>query len=265
MNRPPRISVVTPSYNQASYLERTLRSVLDQGYPDLEYFVFDGGSTDGSREIIKSYEKRLTGSVCEPDNGQSDAINKGLKLATGDIICWLNSDDYFYPGTLDTVGKLFAENPSIQVIAGHVQMVDAYNTPLEVATARYTGLVDLACYWQGYHLHQSSIFWKKSLMDRVGLLDESLHLTMDFDLWLRFAEITDLHIVDQILSAATRHPDAKTGISYAPYKQAQRRNIWKRYGSPFSLRHWPIRLRFYKHLIKEARRNPKKHRSIYRG
>ena len=260
----PGISVITPSYNQARYLERTIRSVLDQNYENLEYFIFDGGSTDGSQDIVRRYRDKLAGHECAPDKGQSNAINKGLSRATGDIVCWLNSDDYFYPGTLEFVGRYFAENPTQQAIAGHVQFVDANNTPLEIMHAKYSGLTDLACYWRGYYMHQPGIFWRRRLMTRTGTLNEALHLTMDFDLWLRFAEIADFHVVDRILAAATRHSEAKTGESYAPYKLEQWNNIWLRYGSPLSIGHWPIRLRLYWHALREAKRFILRRHSIYR-
>jgi glycosyltransferase involved in cell wall biosynthesis len=260
----PRITVVTPSFNQARYLERTICSVLDQAYENLEYFVFDGNSTDGSQEIIWKYRDRLTWCESVPDRGQSHAINKGLAKATGDIVCWLNSDDYLYPQSLRAVAQTFTANTSIQAIAGHVQVVDDKGAPIQLLRAQYSGLMDLVSFWKGYHLHQSSIFWRRDLMNRVGILNETLHLTMDFDLWLRFAEFTDFTIVDDILSAATRHTEAKTGLSYVPYKRAQLKTVWSRYGWPLSIRHWPIRRNIYRHSLTEARRYLKGRESIYR-
>src|ERR1051325_5733493 len=115
----PRISVITPSYNQAQFLEQTIRSVLLQGYPNLEYIIIDGHSSDGSAEIIKRYEQHLAFWVSEPDRGQSHAINKGLTMATGQIMCWLNSDDYYLPGTLETVATALADGTGAFAVVGH--------------------------------------------------------------------------------------------------------------------------------------------------
>ncbi|NVO00781.1 MAG: glycosyltransferase, partial [Geobacteraceae bacterium] len=124
MTAPPKITIVTPSYNQGRFLEKTILSVLDQGYPNLEYIVIDGGSTDESVEIIKKYADRLTYWVSEPDRGQSHAINKGFERATGEIFGWLNSDDWYHPGALQAVAEAFAANPDVGAVVGAGEMVD---------------------------------------------------------------------------------------------------------------------------------------------
>src|SRR5688572_2633651 len=123
----PKISIITPSYNQGEYIEKTILSVLEQNYPNLEYIIIDGGSTDNSTEIIRKYADRITYWISEPDKGQSDAINKGLKLATGDIVNWLNSDDYYEPGALFKVAEAF-NNPEVNVFAGRSHLFTGVDT-----------------------------------------------------------------------------------------------------------------------------------------
>ena len=123
MARYPKISIITPSYNQGQFLEQTILSILSQDYPNLEYIIMDGGSSDNSVEIIRKHEDNLTYWVSEPDKGQSDAINKGFQRATGDILTWLNSDDYYLPGTLHTVAEYFTQHPDVECIYGDLQVV----------------------------------------------------------------------------------------------------------------------------------------------
>lgn len=136
---PPKISVITPSYNQAQFVEATLQSVLDQNYPNLEYIVIDGGSTDGSAEIIERYADQLTYWVSEKDSGQSQAINKGLRRATGDILCWLNSDDTFLPGTLAFVAEQLADGSGTSAIVGDCAVVYLDGRPPVVVKGSYSG------------------------------------------------------------------------------------------------------------------------------
>jgi len=224
MPNPLRISVVTPSYNQARYLETTLKSVLGQGYPALEYIVVDGGSTDGSVDIIRRYEQQLAWWVSEKDRGQSHAINKGFARATGEILCWLNSDDYFAPGALATVGALFAQRPGVSAIAGHCMLVDVPGGAQKLERGRYPGRLKLLT-GRRYRMHQPSIFWRRSLYERVGPLDESQHLIMDFDYWCRISEHADFENVDAVLSYCHRHAQAKTADSHEAYHAARARYV----------------------------------------
>lgn len=183
----PKITIVTPSYNQGQYLEQTIRSVLEQRYPNLEYIVIDGGSTDNSVEIIKRYAHRLAYWESGPDAGQSSAINKGFRRAEGSIVCWLNSDDLFLPGTLHKVGQAFAENPNVQMITGytirtdsHLRLLFNHYVPVQTRWLAKRGVI---------YVEQQSTFWKRELLDEVGYLDESLHICMDQDLWLRFLTV----------------------------------------------------------------------------
>lgn len=187
----PRITLITPSYNQAPFLEETINSVLDQGYPNLQYGIIDGGSSDGSRRIIKKYRNHLDFAVIEPDNGQTDAINKGLSRADGEIVGWLCSDDTLLPGALNTIGRHFANNPGDDWIAGACHVIDTGGrvTQTVVPCGEFTiaGLL-LRDEDKPFNLPQPGVFWRRSLHDLLGVLDESLHYCMDFEFWLRLIE-----------------------------------------------------------------------------
>ncbi|MEY2434905.1 MAG: hypothetical protein QOC92_4630 [Acidimicrobiaceae bacterium] len=213
----PKITVITPSYNQGEFLEATIRSVLDQAYPNLEYLIVDGGSTDGSKAIIERYSDRLAWWVSEKDAGQSAAINKGLRRASGDIIGWLNSDDKLLPGALDTIAKTFANEPTCGAIAGGVRYVFTHNGSIQEKSARYNGHQRLLQFWRGYDLHQPAIYWRHSVQDELGVLDESLHLTMDFDYWTRISGHCGFCVVPEVLAEITNHSDAKTGDNFRSY------------------------------------------------
>ena len=180
MNQIPKISIITPSFNQGQYIEQTIDSVLSQNYPNLEYIIIDGGSTDNTVEIIKKYEKYLKYWVSEPDKGQSHAINKGFKMATGDIIAWLNSDDYYLPEAFEFVAKKFEQNPNIDIIYGDVinftDKKELYYKVKEFESLDFLSRISI---------HQPGVFWRRKLLDEVGLLDETLHYAMDYDLWMR--------------------------------------------------------------------------------
>ena len=181
---PPRITIVTPSFNQGQYLEQTIRSVLDQNYPNLEYIVMDGGSTDGSVPILKRYAARLTHWVSERDAGQADAINMGLGRATGDILAYLNSDDVYEPGALDTVGRFFAAHPETDVVYGHYCYVDARGAVLQ---RHVPPLFDLTTLALGDFISQPTVFMRRRVWQTVGRFDTRLHCVLDWDYWLRAA------------------------------------------------------------------------------
>ena len=223
MNAPdlPRISLVTPSFNQAAFLERTLRSALDQNYPNLQYVVVDGGSTDGSVDILRRYADRLDDWLSEPDAGQADAINKGFARADGEILTWLNSDDLLLPGALDRVGRIFARYPEIAWLTGRATNIDAGDrqTSIPVPNSYFRALIRRGWYHGrglGF-IRQEGTFWRRSLWDQTGAaLDRRLHYALDFDLWRRFAEHADLVTVTARLAAYRVHPAQKTA-SLAPY------------------------------------------------
>ena len=221
----PVITVITPSYNQADYLETTLRSVLDQAYPALEYIVIDGGSTDGSVEIIRRYAERLTYWLSEPDNGQAAAINRGMKQASGEILCWLNSDDFLLPGALRSVGEIFARFPQIAWLSGLDVTADQAGRVLTCRrpVGRFRALIRRGWY-HGRSLgfiRQESTFWRRSLWEQAGgCLNEHLHYALDFDLWRRFAAYTDLVTVRAMLAAYRIQPAQKTAQIERYYAEA---------------------------------------------
>jgi glycosyltransferase involved in cell wall biosynthesis len=205
----PKISIVTPSFNQAEFLEPTMRSVLDQGYQNLEYAVIDAGSSDGSVEIIKKYASHLTYWVSEPDRSQADGINKGFSNTSGEIMGWINSSDVYYPWTLETIAQIFSEIPEAEWITGVATNLDLGTAPQSLTPA----------FWNVYDflsgnyswLQQESTFWRRSLWEQVGGKLE-MKCACDFELWLRFMKCTTLYHVNTIL-AGYRYHDVRVGGS----------------------------------------------------
>lgn len=187
MNTHPRITIITPSFNQAAFLEHTIRSVLLQSYPNLEFGIIDGGSTDGSIDIIRRYERELDFVVIEKDRGQSEAINKGLRRADGAIVGWLNSDDTLLPGALWRVGAHFHNTPACNWLVGCCRAIDAQGRGGERLTPKGTFTLAGALIRRGgFEVPQPATFFRRELIERLGLLDETLHHCMDFELWCRF-------------------------------------------------------------------------------
>ncbi len=203
----PRITVVTPSFNQARFLEKTLRSVLTQGYSNLEYIVVDGGSTDGSVDILRRYADHLAYWVSEPDRGATDALIKGFSRSTGDILCYLNSDDLYEPWTLREVAQFFLAHPGADVVYGDSIWIDVADSPIrpkkEHPFNRFIWLYDHD------YIPQPSTFWRRGLYEQVGGLDVAFDLAMDADLWDRFAEVTHLHHVRRVWSRMRLYPEQK--------------------------------------------------------
>jgi len=211
----PRLTVVTPSFNQADFLEETIRSVLDQGYPNLEYIIIDGGSTDGSVEIIRRYADHLAYWVSEPDGGQSVAINKGLARATGDWLAWLNSDDLYLPGALQRVALEVLADAGLDWIVGPILVTDQTLAPLWEFAPRCPARswLDFVCTKDrfGTALPQPGTFWSRRAWERAGSLDETLHYAMDHDYWGRLAHLGFRpYCLDSPLAVIRRHPEAKT-------------------------------------------------------
>jgi len=210
----PKISIVTPSLNQGQFIEETIRSVLLQGYPNLEYIIIDGGSTDGSVSIIRKYEKWITYWVSEPDRGQSHALNKGFSKSTGDIINWLNADDFYLKGGLQAIGKIFQKCPGHMIVASGIDFEEKTKNEVVVFPIRIS-VENIIKFWEGwYDWLQPSIFFPKSAFLEVGALDETLHFAMDTDLYCRLMQSLPLLYIDTPISKFRRHAWAKTSSQY---------------------------------------------------
>jgi len=193
--------------NQARYLEATIRSVLDQEYPNLEYIIIDGGSDDGSVELIKEYSDRLAYWISEPDEGQTDALIKGFDRATGDVMAWLNSDDLYYTHTLYEVAETFVRNPQWQVVYGDGLWIDAKGRPIE--PKKEIGFNRFIWLYDHNYIPQPATFWRRGIYEQVGGLSAEWNLAMDADLWIRFAEHTTLHHIPRMWALARYYPEQK--------------------------------------------------------
>ncbi len=210
-----KISIVTPSYNQCDFLRLTIDSVLtQQGEFDLEMLVMDGGSSDGTRELLESTADRRLSWLSEPDRGQTDALCKGLHRAGGDIVGWLNSDDLYTPGALEAVAAGFKEHPDAQWLAGRCQIIDAGGREIQRWITRYKDRRLLRYSFprllRENFICQMSVFWRREFGREVGDPDIALHHAMDYDLWLRMALRSDPLIVDRVLSQFRWHGGSKT-------------------------------------------------------
>ena len=208
------VSIVTPSYNQAAYLEQTLISVLEQDYPRLEYFVVDGATTDGSADVIRKYSDKLAWWVSEKDSGQAEAINKGLARASGEIVAWLNSDDYYLPGAILGAVKAFHENPDVVLVYGNMLAVDENGDTTNLLKYNQLTLDDLLCF---QIIGQPAVFFRREAYERVGGIDPSYHFFLDHHLWLRIALQGRVLHVDETWAAARYHPEAKNRMKAAEF------------------------------------------------
>lgn len=211
----PLISIVVPSYQQARYLPTTLDSIFSQNYPALEVVVMDGGSTDGSADIIRRYADRLAYWTSAPDGGQSDALNQGFARTTGAVMTWLNSDDVLLPGALHAVGEVFAGFPHIDWLTGQPANMDAagHLRQSPIKTGRLRGLIRRGAYHgRGWgFIRQEGTFWRRGLWDAAGgRIDTTRRYAMDFDLWRRMAVHAPLYTLDQTLAAFREHAEQKT-------------------------------------------------------
>jgi len=199
----PKVSIVTPSFNQGHFIEETIRSVLLQGYPDLEYIIIDGGSTDGSVDIIRQYAPWLTYWVSEPDRGQSHAINKGIKRSTVDILHWMNSDDLLFPSAVTQVAETFVGNPQFRLVTGQAERIDAKGRKIGNLENRFTSWSDFAT--RQCNVAQVATFFHRQLFDQLGFIDETLKYSMDSDLLLRFTRHYATQVIDNQLTAYRTH------------------------------------------------------------
>lgn len=208
----PKISIVTPSFNQGAYIEKTIDSVLSQNYPNLEYIIIDGGSKDQTVDVIKKYEKYLTYWISEPDRGQSHAINKGLGRASGDLLTWLNSDDWLLPGALSSFASEFNARPESGLIVGVGEMVDLAGQVTEVfSPGNMIDRTTLLQWFRGSWFLQPACMFRRSVWEMCGPLDENEHLVFDIDFFLRASEAGFIfHTISATLARALRHDQAKT-------------------------------------------------------
>jgi glycosyltransferase involved in cell wall biosynthesis len=215
----PKISIVTPSYNQGEYLEETILSVLDQGYPDLEYIIIDGGSTDNSVDIIKKYEKHLTYWVSEPDQGMYHALNKGFSISSGQIMAWINSSDLYCPWALSIVADVFCQLSEVKWLTSGFPMV--WDEKSRAIKCKEIAGFSQQSFLDGRHLNvlpnflwviqQESTFWRRSLWKKTGgTLSTEFKSAGDFELWSRFFQYTDLYTLGTTLGGFRKHADQKS-------------------------------------------------------
>jgi glycosyltransferase involved in cell wall biosynthesis len=213
----PRITIITPTLNQGRYIQETIESVLRQDYPNLEYIIMDGGSTDETPKIVEQYRDRLIW-ISEPDHGQAEAINKGIRMATGEIIAFLNSDDYYFPGTLLQVGRIFNENPNVYWLTGNYQIINEKGDYIHPFTIKYKNLYRAFSsphvLRMTNYLIQPSTFWRKLVHNDIGGFDELLRYVFDYDFWLRMMDRYPPYLVDSPLSYFRIHNQSKGGKEY---------------------------------------------------
>lgn len=202
------VSIITPSYNQAVFLERTILSVLNQTYPDIEYIIIDGGSQDDSVNVILKYQYKLKGWVSEKDQGQTDAINKGFAMANGDILAWINSDDTYEPDTVKRAVEYFDTHPDVGLVYGDTKFINEKDEVIGTFPAALTNYAKLR---QGYvHIPQQAAFFRASLWKQVAPLDPSFYFAMDYDLWVRLAKLSGVAYVHNHWANFRLHGEAKT-------------------------------------------------------
>jgi glycosyltransferase involved in cell wall biosynthesis len=207
----PLVSIITPSFNQAGFLEETIQSVLAQDYPRLEYIIVDGGSTDGSLEIIQHYAQQLAWWVSEPDQGQTDALNKGFSHASGDIFAWINSDDTYLPGAVSEAVETLSAHPEAAMVYGDANLIDEQGAYIGQFPARQT---DLRRLLRGsVHIPQQSTFFWGRLWRQVGPLDPTFYFAMDYDLWVRLAKTGSLHYTPRRWANFRLHSTGKSLVN----------------------------------------------------
>ncbi len=202
----PLVSIVTPSYNQAAFLEYTINSVLAQDYTHLEYIIVDGASNDGSIDIIHKYADKLKWWKSEADNGQAEAINKGFKHASGEIIGWLNSDDLLLPGAISQVVDSMEKNPAAKMVFSNAITIDTEGRPLNKLIFGDWGLQEFLRF---QIICQPAVFMRRSILEEIGYLDQTYHYMLDHHLWLQIASINSVKHIEGFWAAARHHPDAK--------------------------------------------------------
>lgn len=224
----PKISIITPSYNQGEYLKQTILSVLGQEYPNLEYIIMDGGSTDNSVEIIKRYADRISFWKSGPDKGQSAAIAEGFALSSGEIVGWVNSDDILLPKALMNVAKAFLASSEICAVTGRCAIIDTNGKPFSVAIPIMRSWMSMLYLGTGFY--QMATFWKKSAYEAVGQLNAEMYFSFDADLFLRLRKYGRIEAINSYLAAYRSHKKSKTTTNQR-IMRAENRMIQKRYSN----------------------------------
>ncbi|HEY59394.1 MAG TPA: glycosyltransferase [Anaerolineae bacterium] len=214
MGKIPLVSIITPSFNQAQYLEKTIQSVINQDYPNFEYLVIDGGSNDGSIDIIEKYQECISWWVSEPDLGQADAINKGLQRAKGEFVAWLNSDDLYHPKAVTLAVEELQNNKEIGFVYGDVLAIDGQGQAINHLQYKNWGLDGLMCF---NIIGQPAVFMRREVLVRAGLLDLSYRFLLDHQLWLRMAAIAQIKYIPRTFASARFHLEAKNIASAAGF------------------------------------------------
>lgn len=222
----PRISIVTPSYNQGKFIERTILSVLNQNYPNLEYIILDGGSTDGSVEIIRKYERYLAYWVTGKDGGQSAAIRQGFDMCTGEICAYLNSDDLYSPGALHKVAQIFRQDAACDLVFGNTGFIDADDAV--VGECRFTKFHFATLIYEGTNLHQPGAFWTREIYERIGGMNPKYRFCMDYDLFCRAGQVGRFRHIRSHLANFRLHSASKT-VTILPVGRMEHEEIASRY------------------------------------
>lgn len=237
----PKVSIITPSYNQGEYLEETILSVLNQTYGNIEYIVIDGGSTDNSVDIIRKYEERITFWCSEKDKGQADAINKGLKRATGDMVCWINSDDVLYPNFVEKFVNYFVAHPDVDFLYGDVEQ----GADMQHATMRRGEVIDYPTMLRTLRvpMPQQATMWRKEVMDKIGYLDPQWHVLLDREYFMRIAQHCVIEYLPGVVAFFRNHENAKSIAEWHKWMP----ELEKYYVTLFEDSNFP-----YQHLKKES-------------
>ena len=266
----PKISIVMPSYNQGDFLEAAIASITDQGYPNLELVVIDGGSTDNSISILEKHSDAISFWSTKPDEGQSDALNTGFKIVKGDIIGWLNSDDTFQPGTFLEVARVFSDLSVKIAMCKRFGLMDAEGTVFDFKANSFKNHQTLVRYWStgGMTINQPSVFFRRDIInDYEPVLDKSLHYAMDYDLWLRITLEHEIRVVEGHWANYRFHETSKSGLGFhdfLPEWYAVSRRYWGRKWSSVWLLNW-LHRQLYHYSIRIFRGVPNRVKRITNG
>ena len=266
----PKISIVMPSFNQGDFLDAAIVSIVEQGYPNLELVVIDGGSTDKSVSILEKYSDAITFWSSEADDGQSSALNTGFNIVTGDIVGWLNSDDTFQPGTLSEVAKVFS-NKSIHIaMCNRFGLMDANGVVFDHKDNSFKDHQTLIRYWStgGMTINQPSVFFRRGVIREFRpILDATLHYAMDYDLWLKITLDHKIHVVDGCWANYRFHDSSKSGLGFKgflPEWYSVSKRYWGEKGSSGWWSNW-LHRQLYHYSIKIYRGVPNRIKRMIHG